>query len=241
MEPWTPEWKQEALDELRQEWDACDRCGLCQKRNSVVFGSGSPTADILFVGEGPGEEEDNKGEPFVGASGTVFDYMMDSIGFSRKDAFITNLVGCRPPENRQPLRTEKEACWERVATTIYIIDPMIVVTVGAEALQFLVGGRALALEKCHGKLLDESVKIPSPPCHVFPRTDEKKNVWYVAYDAIPIYHPAAVLRNDSYSDNKKEFQRGGLALKTQADMKYVVDRVTRLKTAYEKSYKFFRR
>ena len=99
------------FEELKQECLACRRCGLCETRTNVVFGQGVPHAEVLFVGEGPGASEDAQGLPFVGRSGKLLDSYLEAIDLSReKNIFIANIVKCRPPENRDPLPEESEAC-----------------------------------------------------------------------------------------------------------------------------------
>ena len=96
--------------ELKQTCHSCTKCGLCETRHNVVFGVGPETADVMFIGEGPGEQEDLQGEPFVGAAGKLLDDMLSIIDLSRENCYIANIVKCRPPRNRDPLETEQEAC-----------------------------------------------------------------------------------------------------------------------------------
>ena len=99
------------LQTLQQECLACRRCGLCETRHNVVFGQGVPDAEVMFIGEGPGANEDEQGLPFVGRSGKLLDSYLEAIGLSRdKNIFIANIVKCRPPQNRDPLPEESEAC-----------------------------------------------------------------------------------------------------------------------------------
>ena len=97
-------------EELERQCRACTRCGLCETRHQVVFGIGKRDASILVVGEGPGEQEDLKGEPFVGPAGKLLDDMLSIIDLNRENCYITNIVKCRPPGNRDPLETEQNAC-----------------------------------------------------------------------------------------------------------------------------------
>ena len=96
--------------QLEQTCSNCTRCGLCETRHNVVFGVGPRDADVMFIGEGPGEQEDLKGEPFVGAAGKLLDDMLSIIDLSRETCYIANIVKCRPPRNRDPHETEAEAC-----------------------------------------------------------------------------------------------------------------------------------
>ena len=99
-----------AWEQLKQTCYNCTRCALCDTRHNVVFGVGKENADIMFVGEGPGEQEDLKGEPFVGAAGKLLDDMISIIDLDRTNCYIANIVKCRPPHNRDPLETEQDAC-----------------------------------------------------------------------------------------------------------------------------------
>jgi DNA polymerase len=110
---------------------SCVRCGLCQTRHNVVFGVGNPQADILFIGEGPGEQEDLKGEPFVGPAGKLLDDMLSIIDLDRhKNCYIANIVKCRPPHNRDPHETEQEACIDYLRNQVALIKPKIIVCLG---------------------------------------------------------------------------------------------------------------
>jgi len=231
---WSATGKSERLVELETAWKECQACGLCKGRTNVVFGEGNPQADIMLVGEAPGETEDREGSPFVGDSGEILMGLLGALELTRDSVFITNLVCCRPPKNRQPLREEKDACWPRLSQTIYTIDPLLIVPIGKEALQYLVRGRSLDMNHSHGRLLNAAVKLTQPPCQFFPQQDDNKKMWSVAYDAIPIYHPAFILRTDSFDDKTGRWQRGGIAEKTVADFKYIVDRVSALRQIYNK-------
>ena len=98
------------LEELKRECLACTRCGLCQTRTNVVFGVGTPDAEVMLIGEGPGEQEDLQGEPFVGRAGKLLDDMLELIDLDRSRIYIANMVKCRPPKNRDPLPEEQAAC-----------------------------------------------------------------------------------------------------------------------------------
>ena len=239
MGNWSVEERQAQLDELREAWSVCDNCELCQTRSNTVFGEGPADARIMFVGEAPGADEDKEGSPFVGESGDLFSKLLSAASIAREQQYITNLVMCRPPENRQPLREEKAACWIRLAQQIYIVDPLLIVPVGKEALQALLHGRSLDMKGSHGRLFSDAVKLPSPPCAMFPRKDDKKIEWSVAYDIIPIYHPAYALRIDSYDAAKDRWAQGSIAMQTHADLCFIADRVNRLSNIYTKSEMVF--
>src|ERR1700685_1147107 len=121
----------DALEWLRLTASTCTRCPLAEGRTQVVFGVGSSDAELLFVGEGPGREEDLAGEPFVGRSGQLLDRLMwEEIGLTRAECYIANVVKCRPPNNRDPAPNEIEACRPYLAEQITLIDPAVIVTLG---------------------------------------------------------------------------------------------------------------
>ena len=115
---------------LKAECLACRRCGLCETRTNVVFGVGKPDAEVLFIGEGPGEQEDLQGEPFVGRAGKLLDDMLELIDLDRSRVYIANMVKCRPPKNRDPLNIEQEACSKWLKAQIALIRPKIIVCLG---------------------------------------------------------------------------------------------------------------
>lgn len=126
------------MDELRGACLECTRCPLCASRHNVVFGVGPQDAEILFIGEGPGENEDLQGEPFVGAAGQFLDEMLSIIGLSRRNCYIANIVKCRPPHNRDPLNTEQECCREWLEAQISLIQPKLIVCLGRiSAMQYI--------------------------------------------------------------------------------------------------------
>ncbi len=161
-------------DELESECLRCLRCGLCDKRTNVVFGVGNRDADIMFVGEGPGEQEDLKGEPFVGPAGQLLDDMLSIIDLSRKDnCYIANIVKCRPPGNRDPLETEQEACIDYLRNQVALIKPRIIVCLGRIAAKRLIH-EDFRITREHGTWT------------------EKSGIWMTA-----IFHPSALLRDVS--------------------------------------------
>ncbi len=161
------------------EWESlksiclqCTRCGLCQTRHNVVFGVGKQDADILLIGEGPGEQEDLRGEPFVGPAGLLLDDMLSIIDLSRKEnCYIANIVKCRPPRNRDPLETEQEACIGYLQQQIRLIDPKIIICLGRIAAQRLIR-EDFRITREHGTWT------------------QKDGIFYTA-----IYHPSALLRD----------------------------------------------
>lgn len=156
---------------LREETLACQACSLCQTRTQVVFGVGDPRAEVLFIGEAPGANEDAQGEPFVGRAGKLLDDMLAMIGLHRENIYITNSVKCRPPENRDPLHTEKDACRGYLRRQVKLMRPKIIVCLG----------RISAME-----LIREDFKITQEHGQFF----EKSGVQMMA-----LYHPAALLRD----------------------------------------------
>ena len=157
---------------LKQTSASCTRCGLCETRHNVVFGVGREDADILFVGEGPGEQEDLKGEPFVGPAGKLLDDMLSIIDLDRhSNCYIANIVKCRPPRNRDPLETEQDACIGYLRNQVALIKPKIIVCLGRIAAKRLIDPD-YRITRQHGQWI------------------EKNGVWMTA-----IYHPSALLRD----------------------------------------------
>lgn len=159
-------------NDLEEACMACQRCALCQTRNNVVFGVGNRRADIMFVGEGPGEQEDLKGEPFVGPAGQLLDDMLSIIDLDRNtNCYIANIVKCRPPRNRDPLETEQDACIAYLHNQVALIQPKIIVCLGRiAAMRILKPDFRITRE--HGTWM------------------QKNGVWMSA-----IYHPSALLRD----------------------------------------------
>lgn len=156
----------------------CQLCRLCEGRTNVVPGAGNNNAELLFIGEGPGKKEDELGVPFVGAAGKFLDELLNSIGLKRKDIFITNIVKCRPPNNRDPLQDEKKTCTENyLIEQINNINPTVVVTLGRHAANFFFP--KLIISKSHGTYM-KGKKKNGDVLHFF-----------------PMYHPAAALYNGS--------------------------------------------
>ena len=161
-------------EELQAACQSCTKCGLCQKRTNVVFGVGNREADILFVGEGPGEQEDLQGEPFVGAAGKLLDEMLCIIDLDRKEnCYIANIVKCRPPGNRDPQDEEQSACIDYLRNQVALIKPKVIVCLGRiAAMQLIRPDYKITRE--HGQWV------------------ERNGVWMTA-----IYHPSALLRDVS--------------------------------------------
>lgn len=160
------------FETLKAECLACRRCGLCETRKHVVFGQGVPNAEVLFVGEGPGANEDEQGLPFVGRSGKLLDSYLEAIDLDRnRNIFIANIVKCRPPENRDPLPEESAACMPWLRQQFQLLRPKIVVCLGRIAAQQMID-KNLSVTKDHGNFFD------------------KQGTLFMA-----TLHPAALLRN----------------------------------------------
>ncbi len=162
---------------LKAQVAACQNCALCNTRTNTVFGEGNINAEILFVGEGPGREEDLQGRPFVGPAGQLLDKMLASIELDRTKVYIANIVKCRPPQNRVPLEDEALTCLPYLRAQTGLIKPKIIVCLGATAAKYI---------------YDRDVRITKERGI----WKEKKGVWI-----IPTYHPAALLRDP---EKKKE-------------------------------------
>ncbi|MBI4362157.1 MAG: uracil-DNA glycosylase [Euryarchaeota archaeon] len=141
----------ETLDELRARAEACTRCPLHRGRTRVVFGEGPPDAKVMFVGEGPGYQEDRQGRPFVGDAGKILTQLIEAAGMRREEVYIANVVKCRPPGNRAPEPGEAEACAGYLDGQLHHVNPRIVVALGRIAARRLLG-REIAVGKEHGRL-----------------------------------------------------------------------------------------
>jgi len=159
-----------ALEELYREIAACTRCRLHQSRTHVVPGEGPADAQILFIGEGPGFHEDQQGRPFVGPSGQLLEKFLASIGLTREQVYITNVIKCRPPNNRDPLPSEVETCRPFLDRQIELIDPRIIVTLGRYSMERYFPGAKIS--QVHGRARRDGRRV-----------------------YLPLYHPAYVLRN----------------------------------------------
>ena len=171
-------------DQLKDQVLSCTKCELHRERTQAVFGEGDPNTNIMFVGEGPGQEEDRQGRPFVGSAGKLLDEMLAQIGLNRKLVFIANIVKCRPPGNRDPRPEEIECCREYLFAQIAYINPKIICTLGRHSLHTLVRPD-ISISKEHGKLIRWEGKL-----------------------FLPMYHPAAVLYRRQLLDLLKyDFQQ----------------------------------
>jgi uracil-DNA glycosylase family 4 len=160
-----------ALRLIREDLGECTRCGLCSKRTQIVFGVGSPAARVMFIGEGPGADEDLKGEPFVGRAGQLLTKIIESMGMRREDVYIANVVKCRPPENRTPLPDEIATCSPFLFQQVQAIRPRVIVCLGTPAAQTVLGTRD-TITRLRGSFHDlDGIRV------------------------MPTFHPAYLLRN----------------------------------------------
>lgn len=161
------------LEKIAQAARVCTQCRLCEKRTNAVPGVGNPQAEVMLIGEGPGKNEDLKGEPFVGAAGKFLDTMLAEVGWKREDVFITNVVKCRPPENRDPEDDEVEACTSLyLFKQVQIIQPAVIVLLGRHALGRFFSG--FQISAVHGRAMRRGGQV-----------------------YFPLYHPAVALYNGS--------------------------------------------
>jgi DNA polymerase len=166
-----------ALRDYADETASCTRCALAKGRTQVVFGSGSPDADLMFVGEAPGFHEDQQGMPFVGQAGKLLERLLEGIGLTRGDVYIANVLKCRPPGNRDPVPDEIAACEPHLFRQIELIEPSLVATLGNFATKLL-SGRPAGITRVHGH--EQEVTLGSRQVLLY-----------------PLYHPAAALYTPS--------------------------------------------
>ena len=163
----------ENINVLKQTIKDCQKCKLCSTRQNIVFGVGNEEAEIMFIGEGPGGDEDKLGEPFVGKAGQLMNKAFDVVGIKREEVYIANIVKCRPPNNRDPEEDEITACMDYLRNQVVIIKPRIVVLLGRIALQNILG-KEYKISSVRGNWI------------------EKKGIMYM-----PTWHPAALLRDET--------------------------------------------
>ncbi len=163
----------ETIEDLKQSCANCKKCKLNTTRQNIVFGVGNENAKIMFIGEGPGGDEDRIGEPFVGKAGQLMNKAFDVVGIKREEVYIANIVKCRPPSNRDPEEDEIKACMDYLRNQVMIIKPKIIVLLGRIALQNILG-KEYKITASRGKWI------------------EKKGILYM-----PTWHPAALLRDET--------------------------------------------
>ena len=188
------------LDSIAENVRECQKCELCETRIKAVPGKGNFDADVIFVGEAPGRNEDIHGEPFVGAAGKRLDMILEDTGIDRKDVYITNIVKCRPPKNRVPSKKEEESCNDFIKQEIEIINPKIICVMGNTAYGTLLDGKEIT--KNHGKIVER---------------DGRK--FFVTF------HPAATIYNQKLVEELKEdFRKLAKFLETKDEPKQYEER-----------------
>ena len=160
-------------EKLENSIKDCKKCKLCTNRSNIVFGTGNKEADIMFIGEGPGADEDTQGIPFVGKAGQLMNKAFEGIGINRDNVYIANIVKCRPPSNRVPEKDEAEACMDYLRNQVILIKPKIIVLLGSVALKNILGNE-YGITSSRGKWI------------------EHKDILY-----LPTWHPAALLRDEA--------------------------------------------
>lgn len=177
-----PEGTYDDLQLIKHHCSQCQRCGLASGRTNAVIGRGNPTADVMVIGEGPGQNEDEQGLPFVGRSGQLLDKILASVNFSTNtDVYICNIVKCRPPGNRAPSQREMDACRPYLMEQIRMVDPKVILLTGASAMKGVTGDKR-GITKIRGQWI------------------EWEGRW-----CMPIFHPAYLLRNPSREKGKPKW------------------------------------
>jgi uracil-DNA glycosylase len=177
------------LEEIKKAADSCIKCKLCETRTKAVVQDGNPLAKLLIIGEGPGEQEDLTGIPFVGRAGKLLDKILEAAEISRQsETYICNIVKCRPPENRVPAPAEIEACKPYLLSQIEIIKPKIILLLGSTSLIGLLGMKNPKITKLHGQWIVGTEGI-------------LKDIWLM-----PFYHPSYLLRNQSKEIGSPKWQ-----------------------------------
>lgn len=160
-------------EELEQSIINCNKCKLCQNRTNIVFGIGNKNAEVMFIGEGPGADEDKQGIPFVGKAGQLMNKAFEGLGIDRGNVYIANIVKCRPPSNRVPEGDEAEACLNYLRNQVILVKPKIIVLLGSTALKNILG-KEYGITSARGNWI------------------ERKGILYM-----PTWHPAALLRDET--------------------------------------------
>ena len=160
-------------EELEKSIINCNKCKLCRGRTNIVFGTGNKDAELMFIGEGPGADEDRQREPFVGRAGKLMNMAFDIVGIKREEVYIANIVKCRPPKNRNPEKDEAQACINYLRNQVVLVNPKVIVLLGSVALKNILG-EEYQITKARGNWV------------------EKKKILYM-----PTWHPAALLRDES--------------------------------------------
>ena len=166
-----------SLDEIRKECEGCRKCSLAETRTNVVFGVGNPNADVMFIGEAPGEKEDLSGIPFVGAAGKLFDKYLVAVGIPREEIYIANMLKCRPPKNRDPKPEEQDLCIAYLREQVRAVSPKLIVCLGRIAAM---------------RLIKPDFRITA-----------EHGIWFErgAFSVCAVYHPSALLRDPRKKDD----------------------------------------
>jgi uracil-DNA glycosylase family 4 len=171
-----------SLEQLQELCSGCHRCGLASSRTQVVVARGNPQAKLMLIGEGPGQQEDESGKPFVGRAGQLLDRILESVGLSsERDAYICNVVKCRPPENRKPTAAEMAACRPWLDAQIQLIDPALIVVSGATAVEAVLGIKG-GITKLRGQWQERDGR-----------------------QVLPVFHPSYLLRNPSRAEGSPKW------------------------------------
>jgi DNA polymerase len=176
--------RRERLVEVYREASVCTKCPLSETRTNVVFGNGDSDADLMFVGEAPGADEDRQGLPFVGRAGKLLDQLLGDVGINREDVFVTNCVRCRPPGNRDPQPDEIEACRSYLERSVQLIEPRVIATLGNFATKLL-SGSPTGITKVRG-------------------TPQVRELGGRTVFLLPLFHPAAALRTPSLAETLRQ-------------------------------------
>lgn len=163
----------ESFEELEEKIKGCQKCKLCNNRNNIVLGAGNKQAKVMFIGEGPGADEDIQGIPFVGKAGKLMNQALKGIGIEREEIYIANIVKCRPPQNRNPEQDEINSCLDYLRAQVLLVKPEIIVLLGSVALKAILG-KEYSITSSRGKWI------------------ERKGIKYM-----PTFHPAALLRDET--------------------------------------------
>lgn len=163
------------IKEIESSISQCKKCPLYEGRTLTVPGEGDINSPIVFVGEGPGREEDLSGQPFVGRAGKLLTEILSAVKLSRKNVYITNIVKCRPPNNRTPLFEEMESCFPFLLSQLQVINPKLIVTLGSASLSYLLEKKNISITKMRGEIIH----------------------WKYGIDIFPMFHPSYLLRNQS--------------------------------------------
>lgn len=174
---------QKIMTEIEASISQCEKCPLYETRTNTVPGEGNIYSPVVFVGEGPGADEDSTGRPFVGRAGKLFEEILKAVSFSREDVFITNVVKCRPPNNRNPMPDEMNSCSPYLFSQLQVINPVLIVSLGAVPLSFLMGKKNIRITSMRGKLIEYKDGIM----------------------IFPMFHPSYLLRNPSKTKGSPKY------------------------------------